>query len=420
MKAIRNILNKVKPNFEKGGKLYFLHSTFDAFETFFFVPDTITKQGSHIRDSIDSKRTMIMVVVALMPAFLFGCWNIGRLHFLTIGQAEFELFDAFWFGFLKILPLLTVSYVTSLSIEFGAAQIRGHEVNEGVLVTGFLIPLIVPVDVPLWMVAVATAFAIVFGKEVFGGTGMNIVNPALLTRAFLFFAYPAKMSGDKIWAPGIDGATTQNGVLMTSGGEKIIDATTGATPLGNAAPLADIRLPYENETIAQHANEIIDGLPSISEMFIGTIPGSIGETSTLAILIGAIILLWTGIGSWKIMLSVFGGGLATAALLNAVGTNAYMDLYTYEHLLIGGFAFGAVFMATDPVSAAQTERGKWIYGVLIGVLAIIVRLLNPGFPEGMMLAILLMNVFAPLIDHYVIQGHVKRRLKRQKKAIAQT
>lgn len=387
MKALRNFIDKIKPNFEKGGKFEKLHSTFEGFETFLFTPDTVTKTGSHIRDAIDMKRTMIIVVLAMVPALLFGMWNVGSQYFQSIGL-EGTTFEMFWYGALKVLPIIIVSYVSGLAVEFIFAQIRGHEINEGFLVSGMLIPLIVPIDVPLWMVAVATIFAVIIGKEVFGGTGMNIVNPALTARAFLFFAYPAQMSGDKVW------------IADLSTGEGIVNGFSGATPLANAAAGS------------------LEQLPSIAEMFIGTIPGSIGETSTLAILIGAVILLFTGIGSWKIMISTFVGGLIMGLILNAFsGTfpdNAYLSIPSYAHLLLGGFAFGAVFMATDPVTAAQTEKGKWIYGLLVGIVAILVRVLNPAYPEGVMMAILLMNVFAPLIDHYVVQGNIKRRLKRAK------
>lgn len=385
MNGLRKIVDNLKPNFEKGGKFEKLHSTFEAFETFLFVPDKVTFKGSHIRDNIDMKRAMSIVVMALIPTLLFGMWNAGYQHALSTGS-EFTLMESFWFGFLKILPIIIVSYVAGLGVEFIFAQIRHHEVNEGFLVSGMLIPLIVPIDVPLWMVAVATIFAVVIGKEVFGGTGMNIVNPALTARAFLFFAYPSHMSGDKVWIEGL------------SSGQGIADGFSGATPLAEAAA----------------GNT--QNLPSVLEMFIGNIPGSIGETSTLAILLGAIFLLYTGVGSWKIMLSFFVGGLAMGLILNgfATDTNPYMELPAYQHLLLGGFAFGGVFMATDPVTAAQTERGKWIYGFLAGFIAILVRVLNPAYPEGVMLAILLMNVFAPLVDYYVIQGNIKRRLKRAK------
>jgi Na+-transporting NADH:ubiquinone oxidoreductase subunit B len=384
LKALRNFLDNIKPQFEKGGKFEKFHSTFEAFETLLFVPNTTTKRGTHIRDAIDLKRTMAVVVMAVMPALLFGMWNVGHWHYLSLGQ-EATFWETFFFGFLKVLPIIIVSYVTGLAIEFGFAQWRGHEVNEGFLVSGMLIPLIVPVDTPLWMIAIAVAFAIVIGKEVFGGTGMNIWNPALLTRAFLFFAYPSKMSGDKVWIAG-----------LFDGGDKVVDGFSGATPLGQA--------------ITGHVNF------SLAESFIGIIPGSIGETSTIAILIGAAILIYTGIGSWKIMLSTFAGGYLMALLFNAVGTTTLMQIDPVMQLCLGGFAFGAVFMATDPVTATRTEKGKWIYGFLIGVFAIMIRVFNPAYPEGVMLAILLMNTFAPLIDHFVVQGNIKRRLKRAKVA----
>lgn len=383
MKALRNYIDKIKPNFEKGGKFHYLESTFEAFETFLFVPKTVTKKGSHIRDAIDLKRTMFMVVVALIPAFLFGTWNVGYQHNLSIG-VDADIITNFMYGIWWVLPLVIVSYVVGLGTEFVFAQMRGHEVNEGYLVSGFLIPLIVPVTTPLWMVALATIFAVIIGKEVFGGTGMNIMNPALLARAFLFFAYPSQMSGDKVWI------------------SERADAFSGATPLG------------ELMTATDKVN-----LPSVADAFFGFLPGSVGETSTLAILIGAVILLWTGIASWRVMFSVFIGGFAMGFLFNQVSGNVYMnDVPAYYHLILGGFAFGAVFMATDPVTAAQTNTGKYIYGFLIGVMAVLIRVLNPAYPEGMMLAILLLNVFAPTIDYYVVQANIKRRLKRAKQIAA--
>ena len=385
MKSLRKVIDKIKPNFERGGRFGYLHSTFEAFESFLFVPNKVTTRGSHIRDSIDMKRTMSVVVIALIPALLFGIWNVGYLHFLSIGQ-DADFLQMIGHGILKVLPIIVVSYVTGLGIEFIFAQIRGHEVNEGFLVSGMLIPLVVPVDVPLWMVAVATAFAVIIGKEVFGGTGMNLLNPALTARAFLFFAYPAWMSGDTVWVSG----------MTRGGGEGIIDSFSGATPLAEAAA----------------GN--LENIPDALDMFIGIIPGSIGETSTVAILIGAVILWYTGIGSWKIMFSVFTGGLVMGLILNLFAANPFMEIPAWQHLIMGGFAFGAVFMATDPVTAAQTEKGKWIYGFLIGILAILIRVLNPAYPEGVMLAILLMNVFSPLIDHYVVEANIKRRLKRAK------
>ncbi len=377
MKALRNYIDKIKPQFQKGGKFEKLESTFEAFESFLFVPDKVTFKGSHIRDSFDMKRAMIVVVVAVLPALLFGMWNTGFQHFKSLGETV-GFWDQFLYGFLKVLPIIIVSYVVGLGIEFAFAQARGHEVNEGYLVTGMLIPLIVPPDIPLWMLTIAIVFAVVIGKEVFGGTGMNILNPALTARAFLFFAYPQDMSGDKVWIA--DKA----------------DAFSGATPLGDA-----LVGNFEN-------------FQSASDMFFGFIPGSVGETSTIAILIGAVILLFTGIASWRVMLSVFVGGYLMGLIFNWAGANEYMNIPPYYHLIMGGFAFGAVFMATDPVTAAQTKKGMYIYGILIGMIAVLIRVVNPAYPEGMMLAILLMNVFAPLIDHYVIEANIKRRLKRIK------
>jgi Na+-transporting NADH:ubiquinone oxidoreductase subunit B len=385
MNFLREKLDKLKPRFTKGGKYEKLQSVFEGFESFMFVSDKVTFKGSHIRDSIDLKRTMTVVIIALLPALLFGSYNTGLQHFRSTG-VDPAVLQAFWFGFLKILPLIIVSYTVGLGIEFIAAQIRGHEINEGYLVTGLLIPLIMPIDVPLWMLALAVAFSVILGKEVFGGTGMNILNPALLARAFLFFSYPGWMTGDKVWTEGL------------TAGKNIIDGFSGATPLSLGA-----------------AGEI-SRLPSFMDMFIGTIPGSVGETSALAILIGAAILIITGVGSWKIIVSVFGGGLVMGLLLNVLSVNEYMKLPFYYHFVMGGFAFGAVFMATDPVTGSQTEKGKWIYGFLIGVLSILIRVLNPAYPEGVMLAILLMNVFAPLIDYYVVQSNIKKRLRRAKVA----
>ena len=381
MSSLRRKLDKLKPHFSEGGRFEKLRSVFEGFEAFMFVSDRVTYKGSHIRDNTDLKRTMTVVIIALLPALLFGAYNTGLQHYRSIGLSTTHL-QMFWFGFIKILPLIIVSYVVGLGIEFTSAQIRGHEINEGFLVTGLLIPLIMPIDVPLWMLAIATAFAVILGKEVFGGTGMNVFNPALLARAFIFFSYPGWMTGDKVWTEGL------------TAGLNVVDGYSGATPLSMC-------------TLGE-----TDRLPSFMEMFIGTIPGSIGETSTIAILIGAIILIITGIGSWKIMTGVFAGGLFAGLLFNVLSANSYMELPFYYHFVMGGFAFGAVFMATDPVSGAQTERGKWIYGFLIGIFSLIFRVLNPAYPEGVMLAILLMNLFAPLIDYYVIQSHIKRRLKR--------
>ncbi len=381
MKLFKNILASVKPHFEKGGKLEKMYPAYNAFETFLFVPAHTTHAGSHIRDAIDLKRTMITVVLALMPALFFGMWNVGQLHFFAIGE-EFTLMSAFTFGALKMLPLIIVSYAVGLGIEFAFAISRGHPVNEGYLVTGMLIPMVMPIDVPLWMLAVSVVFAVIIGKEVFGGTGMNILNPALTARAFLFFAYPSFMSGDKVW--------------IHTGGLDTVDGFSGATPLADLA-----------------ANIPLD-ISMIGSFFYGIMPGSIGETSTLAILIGAAILLFTGIASWRTMLSVFVGGYVMGLLFNLWGANEFMLLPAHFHLLLGGFAFGAVFMATDPVTASQTNTGKYIVGFLIGILAVLIRVFNPAYPEGMMLAILLMNVFAPLIDHYVVGVNIKRRLNRVK------
>ncbi|MDX9811778.1 MAG: NADH:ubiquinone reductase (Na(+)-transporting) subunit B [Bacteroidales bacterium] len=386
MDSLRKQVDKLKPHFTPGGKFAMFRSVFEGFESFMFVPDKVTFKGSHIRDSLDLKRTMTVVIIALVPALLFGSYNTGLQHFRSTGM-DAGILQAFWFGFLKLLPLLIVSYVVGLGIEFTVAQIKGHEINEGFLVSGILIPLVMPIDIPLWMLALATAFAVILGKEVFGGTGMNIFNPALLARAFLFFSYPGWMTGDKVWTEGLVNAQT------------VADGFSGATPM------------------ALGAAGDISGLPSFMEMFIGTIPGSVGETSTLAILIGAVVLILTGIGSWKIIVSVFGGGLFMGLLLNLFSANAYMELPFYYHFVMGGFAFGAVFMATDPVSGSQTETGKWIYGFLIGAFSILIRVLNPAYPEGVMLAILLMNVFAPLIDHYVVRANINRRLKRAKVAL---
>ena len=383
MKALRNYLDKIKPNFEEGGKFHAFQSVFDGFETFLFVPNTTSKSGTHIHDSIDSKRIMSMVVIALIPALLFGMYNVGYQHFHATGAAG-GFWEMFIYGFLAVLPKIIVSYVVGLGIEFVVAQWKKEEFQEGFLVSGILIPMIVPVDCPLWILAVATAFSVIFAKEVFGGTGMNVFNVALITRAFLFFAYPTKMSGDAVWVSGDS----------IFGLGQSVDGLTVATPLGAAATSGAV--------------------PEFSwDMVTGLIPGSIGETSVIAIALGAILLLWTGIASWKTMFSVFVGGAFMAWVFNAIGPDTPMaQMPWYEHLVLGGFCFGAVFMATDPVTSARTETGKYIFGFLIGAMAIIIRVLNPGYPEGMMLAILLMNIFAPLIDYCVVQGNISRREKR--------
>lgn len=379
--GIKNFFDKQRPKFEKGGRLHFLNSFFEGMETFMYVSDATTKKGSHIRDYMDLKRTMIFVVFALVPALLFGMYNVGYQHFHAIGEFDSTSFiNVFIYGALRVLPVIVVSYVVALAIEFTFAQIKGHEIHEGVLVSGLLIPLIMPINTPLWMVAVGTAFSIILVKEAFGGTGMNIWNPALVARAFVFFAYPSYMSGSDVW------------VRLGQDADKVVDGFSGATPLGLAL------------TGATDYN--------IWDAFLGFIPGSIGETSTAAILLGAIILIVTGIASWKIMFSTVLGATVVGLIINAFAVNPYMEIPFWHHFFLGGFAFGAVFMATDPVSAAQTNKGKWIYGFMIGAVALVIRVLNPAYPEGMMLAILLANTFSPLIDHYVVQANIRKRLKR--------
>ena len=377
MKALRNYLDKIKPSFEnKESKWHYLRSVFDGFETFLFVPNATAKTGVHIHDSIDSKRIMSMVVIALMPALLFGMYNVGYQNAMASGlNASFM--DMFLFGFLAVMPKIIVSYAVGLGIEFAWAQWKGEEIQEGFLVSGILIPLIVPVNLPLWMLAIAVAFSVIIGKEIFGGTGMNIFNPALLARAFLFFAWPQKMTGDQAWIA--------DAPILGFGGTPA-DGFSGATPLSHLDTYA-----FNMDTVT------------------GLIPGSIGETSVIAIAIGAVILLCTGIASWKTMLSVFVGGAAMGLLFEKLGMT---PIQWYEHLALGGFCFGAVFMATDPVTSCRTECGKWIYGFIIGAMAIIIRVMNPGFPEGMMLAILFMNMFAPAIDYFVVDRNIKKRLKR--------
>ena len=382
MSALRNYLNKIKPNFEKDGKLHAFRSLFDGFETFLYVPNTTSRNGVHIHDAIDSKRIMSMVVIALMPALLFGMYNVGYQNYLAAGTlATAGFFEVFFYGFFAVLPKILVSYIVGLGIEFAWAQWKGEEIQEGFLVSGILIPMIIPVNCPLWILAIAVAFAVIIGKEIFGGTGMNIFNPALICRTFLFFAYPSMMSGDKVWV-------AQDTIFGM--GNTLVDGFTSATPL------AQVGLGVQPDA-------------SLCDMICGFIPGSIGETSVIAIALGAVLLLVTGIASWKTMLSVFVGGAATAALFSATGSTV---IPWYEHLVLGGSAFGAVFMATDPVTSARTESGKWIYGLLIGVMAIVIRVMNPGYPEGMMLAILLMNMFAPTIDHFVVERNISKRVKR--------
>lgn len=382
MKFIREKVDQLREPFNKGGKLEKYAPAFNALDTFLFVPNHTTKHGAHIRDAIDLKRTMITVIFALVPALLFGIYNAGYQHFVQIEGADMSFMNLFTHGLWKVIPMIVVSYGVGLGIEFAFAIFRGHEVNEGYLVSGLLIPMIMPIDLPLWMLALSVIFAVVIGKEAFGGTGMNILNPALTARAFAFFAYPTYMSGDKVW---VSDATT-------------VDGVSGETILGKLAAGKEVAY-------------------STADMFNGYIPGSLAEMSTLWILVGAAILILTGIGSWKIITSSFIGAAFTAFLFNLWGANALMSFEWYNHLVVGGLAFGIVFMATDPVSAAQTEKGKWIYGFLIGLFSILIRVFNPAYPEGVMLAILLLNVFAPTIDHYVVEANIKKRKRRVAKQL---
>ncbi|WP_279053041.1 NADH:ubiquinone reductase (Na(+)-transporting) subunit B [Hoylesella timonensis] len=380
--SLKKYLNKIKPHFEEGGKLHAFWSIYDGFESFLYVPNTTAKTGAHIHDAIDSKRIMSLVVIALMPALLFGMYNIGYQNYSAAGQlANASFWEMFGFGFLALLPKILVSYIVGLGIEFAWAQWKKEEIQEGYLVTGMLMPLIIPISCPLWMLALSIAFAVIFCKEIFGGTGMNIFNVALSARAFLFFSYPSEMTGDTVWV-------ANHSIFGL--GNTLPDATTMATPLGELAQHTDI--PY-----------------TINEMMIGLIPGSVGETSVIAIALGAILLLLTGIASWKTMFSVFAGGGIMAVLFQSLGMT---PIEWYEHLILGGFCFGAVFMATDPVTSARTETGKYIYGALIGVMTVIIRVMNPGYPEGMMLSILFANMFAPLIDYCVVQHNINNRMKR--------
>jgi Na+-transporting NADH:ubiquinone oxidoreductase subunit B len=401
MKALHNMLDSVRPHFQEGGKLKRFWVVFDALETFAFTPGHVTHNGVHVRDGIDLKRTMFLVIVALLPALLFGTWNQGYQYHLSIGQADATLVENLMVGLWKVIPLIIVSYGVGLGIEFLFAGMRGHAINEGFLVSGMLIPLVMPVDVPLWMVAIAVAFAVVIAKEVFGGTGMNIINIALTARAFLFFAYPKQLSGE-IWI---------HNIAATKAAGTAVDGYTGATALGHLANT--VGKPMTDPEVTGIMGMFNDGgMFSFWNAFIGTIPGSIGETSTLAILIGAAILIATGIGSWKIMASFLAGGLAMGFIFNGLALNAYMTLPPLHHIVLGGFMFGMVFMATDPVTASSTETGKWMYGFFGGFLSILIRVFNPAYPEGVMMAILFMNVLAPLIDHFVIQASVNRRAKR--------
>ncbi len=382
MNSIQNFFDKIRPTFDKGGKLHALHSVYEGFESFLLVSNKTSRNGVSIHDAIDSKRIMSFVVIALMPAMLFGMYNIGHQNYAAAGITG-SFWQLFGYGFLVMLPRIIVSYVVGLGIEFIFAQVNHEEIQEGYLVTGLLIPLILPVETPLWMMALAIAFSVILAKELWGGTGMNVFNVALVARAFLFFSYPSKMTGDSVWVA--------NGSICGLGND-LPDTFTQATPLSFVK---------QGATIPNM---------SVCDMITGLIPGSVGETSVIAIAIGAVILLWTGIASWKVMLSVFVGGGLTAALFEALGMTPNIEWY--EHLLLGGFCFGAVFMATDPVTGSRTETGKYIYGFLIGFIAITVRVLNPGYPEGMMMAILLMNAFAPLIDYFVVDRNISKRLRR--------
>ena len=372
-------MDKIKPNFEPGGKLQAFRSVYDGFETFLYVPNTTSRSGASIHDAIDSKRIMSIVVIALMPALLFGMYNVGYQNYAAAG-VEGTFLEMFGYGLLAVLPKILVSYIVGLGIEFAWAQWKGEEIQEGYLVSGIIIPMILPVGCPIWMIAVAVAFAVIIGKEIFGGTGMNIFNVALVARAFLFFSYPTKMSGDSVWVANES---------IFGLGNNLADGFTAATPLGQLAAGTQVTA-------------------SVSDAVMGFIPGSVGETSVIAIAIGAVILLWSGIASWRTMLSVVVGGSLMAVVFEQTG----QSIAWYEHLVYGGFAFGAVFMATDPVTSCRTNTGKYIYGLLIGALAIIIRVMNPGFPEGMMLAILFGNMMAPLIDHYVVDANIRKRAKR--------
>lgn len=410
----------MEPKFAKGGKLEKWNPVFESFMTLAFTPGHTTKRGAHIRDGVDLKRTMVTVIFAMIPALLFGIYNAGHWDLaVEMGNRNLPFWayqgDKILRGLIIVLPMIVVSYGVGLSIEFIFALRRGHALHEGFLVSGMLIPLIMPADVPLWMVGVATAFAVIIGKEIFGGTGMNILNIALTARAFLFFAYPTSMSGETVWMSGL--ADKQALAEKSDAIAQQMDGFSGATALGDAASFMSDKLTVAGtEVTADTAVSTFEAKYSAFDAFMGMIPGSIGETSVIAILIGAAILIFTGVGSLRIMASFFAGGWLMGLLLNAVGGNPYFEIGAEYHLILGGFAFGAVFMATDPVTAAQTNTGKWIYGFLGGVIAILIRVLNPAYPEGVMLAILFMNVMAPIIDHYVIQANVKRRMKRLKTA----
>ncbi|HAI76269.1 MAG TPA: NADH:ubiquinone reductase (Na(+)-transporting) subunit B [Microscillaceae bacterium] len=394
MKFLRNILDQQKKLFEKGGKLEKFYPAFEAFDTFAFAPNhTAPVRGAQVRDAIDLKRMMMTVIIAMLPCLVFGIWNVGHQHLLYTGQSG-DLLTKLIIGSKVVLPIVIVAYGVGLAIEFTFAIIKKHSVNEGYLVTGMLIPLVMPPTVPLWQVALGTAFAVVIGKEVFGGTGMNILNVAMTARAFLYFAYPTELSGS-VWT--------------YIGGAKTVEGYSGATALAIASETS--KAGGSTSVVAAFGNTF-----SFENLFIGNVMGSIGETSTLMCLIGAAILIITGVGSWRIIVSGFAGAYLMGLLLNALAVNPFMALPAHYHLVMGGLAFGIVFMATDPVTASQTETGKWIYGFLIGVMTVLIRVFNPAYPEGIMLAVLLMNIFAPLIDFYVVDANKKRRLKRLKYA----
>lgn len=396
MKFLRDALDKVKPHFEKGGKWEKFYYVYEGHDTLLFAPkDTTKAKGAQIRDAVDMKRLMMTVIISMVPCLLFGTWNVGHQHFLALGQ-EAAFMDKIMIGAIQVLPIVIVSYGVGLGVEFTFATIRRHPVNEGFLVSGMLIPLVMPPTVPLWQVGLATIFAVIIAKEAFGGTGMNVLNVALTARAFLYFAYPSQISGE-VWT--------------YLGDNSVAAGYSGATPLALGAD-AVAGGPNMMSAMSGFGQGWADNIYSFSNMFLGFMPGSIGETSTLMCLLGALILVVTGVGSWKIIVSVFAGAFAMGLLMNVVGANDFMMMPAHYHLVIGGLAFGAVFMATDPVTAAQTETGKWIYGLLIGMLTVVIRVLNPAYPEGIMLAILFMNVFAPLVDYYVVKANKKRRLQR--------
>jgi Na+-transporting NADH:ubiquinone oxidoreductase subunit B len=414
VKFLEKYLHKMEPHFIKGGKYEKWNPLFETLATFAFTPKLVTTKGTHIRDGVDLKRTMFTVVIALIPCLLFGIYNTGHWEYAVAeGNRDIPYFAEmgakFLTGLTIVLPVVVVSYGVGLTIEFIFGMLRGHALHEGFLVSGMLIPLTMPADVPLWMVAIATAFAVIIGKEIFGGTGMNVVNIALTARAFLFFAYPTSMSGDKVWMSGLSEKMSTNTADL--------DGFSGATALGDLASFMSDKATVAGETVqSSMALQNFSTEYGVWESFIGMIPGSIGETSTLACLIGGLLLVLSGVGSLRIILSFFAGGFIMGLLLNMIGGNAYLDLAAHHHLVIGGFAFGAVFMATDPVTASQTAFGKIIYGFLGGFLAIMIRVLNPAYPEGVFLAILFMNIMAPIIDHYIIQANINRRLKRLKTA----